>query len=216
MTDRLFKIFDLLTECNVFADIGCDHGYIAKAMLDKGKCKKAIISDISAKCLSKAENLLSRYISLGVAESVVSDGFENISGCDQALIAGMGGEEIVSIISTAKEQKKLPERLVVQPMKNCDKVRLCAVNAGYKVDYDKVFKSCGKYYNLIVFTFGKDNLTEEEIEFGRDNVRLLPCDFKQMISDTIEKLNAFKENEGVSENTKAELNRKIEKLKKYV
>ncbi len=216
MTERLSKIFELLAECEVFADIGCDHGYIAKAMLEKAKCKKVIISDISAKCLSKAENLLSRYIVLNMAESVVSDGFDNISGCDQALIAGMGGEEIVSIINRAKEQKKLPKRLVVQPMKNCDKVRLCAVNAGYKVDYDKVFKSGGKYYNLIVFTFGKDNLTDEEIQFGRDNVRLLPSDFKDMILDTIEKLSAFKNKNGISEATRVQLDEKIEKLKKYV
>lgn len=216
MTERLNKIFNVLTECEVFADIGCDHGYIAKAMLDSNKCKTAIISDISEKCLSKAEKLLSKYISVDRVKSVVSDGFENLSRCNQALIAGMGGEEIVNIIKRAREQNKLPERLVVQPMKNCDKVRLCAVKAGYKIDYDQVFYSGEKYYNLIVLSFGEDCLTDEEIEFGRDNVRLLPPDFKKMILYTIEKLRAFSENGEVAEKNKDELNKKIEKLKKYV
>ena len=62
MTDRLNKIFDSLAECEVFADVGCDHGYIAKAMLFSGKCKKVIVSDISAKCLNKAEELLNDFI----------------------------------------------------------------------------------------------------------------------------------------------------------
>ncbi|MBQ7348695.1 MAG: SAM-dependent methyltransferase, partial [Clostridia bacterium] len=145
MTDRLNKIFDKLIPCEVFADIGCDHGYIAKAMLDSGKCEKAIISDVSAKCLSKAENLLENYLKNGRAESVVSDGFNNLRKCNQALIAGMGGEEIAGIISAAKEQNKLPDRLIIQPMKNCDKARYCAVRAGYRIIYDRVFKSGKKY-----------------------------------------------------------------------
>lgn len=216
MTDRLKKIFNLLSDCEVFADIGCDHGYVAKEMLVSGKCKRVIVSDISAKCLKKAEQLLFNFIQDGRAESVVSDGFEKVKNCDQALIAGMGGEEIVSIITRAKELSVLPKRLVVQPMKNCDKVRLCALKVGYKIDYDKVFKSGDKYYNLIVLTFGSDSLTDEEIEFGRNNVQELPQDFVQMIKDSVLKLTAFRDADGVDEKVKNQLDEKIKKLKKYV
>ena len=61
MTNRLNQIFSVLPSCEVFADIGCDHGYVAKAMLDSGKCKKVIVSDISEKCLFKATTLLQFY-----------------------------------------------------------------------------------------------------------------------------------------------------------
>lgn len=215
MTDRLNKIFAVLKKCSVFADIGCDHGYIAKAMLDSGKCDKVIISDISEKCLSKARDLLGDYAAQNRVDSVVSDGFEKISACDQALIAGMGGEEITAIIESAKLQNKLPEKLVLQPMKNCDKVRLCAVNAGYKIESDKIFKSGGKFYNLIVLSFGKDALTEEEIAFGRDNVRDLPEDFKEMIAIEINKLNIAKQNPALSQNAREQIDEKLKKFIKY-
>lgn len=215
MTDRLNKIFTVLKKCSVFADIGCDHGYIAKAMLDSGKCDKVIISDISEKCLSKARDLLGDYAAQNRVDSVVSDGFEKISACDQALIAGMGGEEIMAIIESAKLQNKLPEKLVLQPMKNCDKVRLCAVNAGYKIESDKIFKSGGKFYNLIVLSFGKDALTEEEIAFGRDNVRDLPEDFKEMIAIEINKLNIAKQNPALSQNAREQIDEKLKKFIKY-
>ena len=48
MTDRLKKIFNLLSDCEVFADIGCDHGYVAKEMLVSGKCKRVIVSVLVA------------------------------------------------------------------------------------------------------------------------------------------------------------------------
>ena len=186
MTDRLTKIFNELCPCEVFADVGCDHGYIAKAMLDSGKAKKVVISDISKNCLIKAEELLSNDIACGRAESVVSDGFEKVSSCDLALIAGMGGEEIVGILQACKN---LPEKLVLQPMKNADKVRLCAVKLGYRIDKDFVFLSAGKFYELIVLSKGDDFLTEEEVEFGRTNLQIKPLAFKKMLENKIEKLN---------------------------
>ena len=216
MTDRLEKIFSTLKPCKVFADIGCDHGCIAKAMLDEKVCEKVIISDISEKCLKKAEVLLGDYIESGRAESVVSDGFNGLGWCDQALVAGMGGEEIVGIIESAKTQNKLPERLVLQPMKNCDKVRLCAVTAGYKVVSDKVFKSGGKFYNLIVLTFGNDSLTEEEIAFGRDNIKELPEDFREMMAVEVQRLENAKKNCGDNQSACAQIDEKLKKIEKYV
>ena len=174
MTDRLREIFSSLPGCNIFADVGCDHGYIAKAMLDSNKCNLAIVSDISAKCLQKAQTLLKDYVDLGRAESVVSDGLKKINSADLVLIAGMGGEEIVAILENAPF---LPERLVLQPMKNCDKVRVAVVNKGYRIEKDYCFSAEKKYYDLIVLTRGEDSLTEEEIEFGRTNILQRPRAF---------------------------------------
>ena len=62
MTKRINKLVDSLVSCKVFADIGCDHGYVSKEMLKQGKCERVVISDISEKCLKKAEDLLIDYI----------------------------------------------------------------------------------------------------------------------------------------------------------
>ena len=213
MTDRLNKIFSNIKECEIFADIGCDHGYIAKAMLDQKKCKKAIISDVSQKCLQKAEELLAPYIQSGCAQSVVSDGFDKVGYCDCALIAGMGGEEICSILSRANV---LPFSLILQPMKNSDKVRVLAVSLGYKIVSDRLFRSAGKYYDLIVLEKGADVLTSEEIEFGRDNIKTYNPDFVQMISIKIEKIKEYLKNTNLKEQTRVQLTGEMEKLIKYV
>lgn len=213
MTDRLERIFAIIPKCETFADIGCDHGYIAEAMLKSGKANRVIIADISAKCLKKAEQLLDESIKSGKAISVVSNGFESIPNCDVALIAGMGGEEICDIINSANN---LPETLILQPMKNCDKVRLCAVRLGYRVQRDFMFKSAGKFYDLMFLTRGKDSLSDEEIEFGRDNLVGQNQDFKEFLSIKISRLEGYLKSEKLSTVDRKDMLSLKEKFEKYV
>ena len=213
MTERLQIIFNAIPNCEVFADIGCDHGYIANAMMRSGKAQKVIISDISAKCLLKAEQLLGQFIKDGKAQSVVSNGFEKVGYCDVALIAGMGGEEICDIITNAKS---LPDKLVLQPMKNPDKVRVLAVNSGYKIQKDYMFKSSGKFYDFIILEKGQDFLTEEEIEFGRDNIKNKGQAFKEFLAQKISRLNSYLECQNLSDEDRQSMVKNKEKLEKYV
>lgn len=221
MTKRLEIIFSVLPECRVFADIGCDHGYISKMMAKSGKCEKIIYSDVSRDCLKKAERLLKAETECGKATGIVSDGFKNLPVCDCALIAGMGGEEIINILSAAEN---LPENLVLQPMKNCDKVRRYTAERGYRVVKDFVFKADGKFYDLIVIKKLEDALkdadkyalTEEEIEFGRDNVIFRGEDFKEKIAIEREKLKKYLSCDKISDDVRREMTEKIERLSKYV
>ena len=213
MTDRLNVIFSALPPCKTFADVGCDHGYIAKAMMDFKKCEQAIISDVSAKCLIKAETLLKEYISAGKVTAVVSDGFDKIASCDLALIAGMGGEEICLILTRAEN---LPKALALQPMKNCDKVRKVAVEKGYKIIKDFLFKSADKFYDFILLEKGEDFLTEEEIVFGRDNIKGENPAFIESLKIRAEKLSEYLNNGALKSAEREKLSLELERIKKYV
>lgn len=192
-TDRIDALIREVGKCEVFADIGCDHGYAAQRMLETGACERVIVSDVSEKCLKKAETLLSPYIAEGKAAAVASDGFESVPRCDVALIAGMGGEEIIGIIKRAVEGgKALPQRLVLQPMKNPDKVRRCVVENGYKIVRDYLFYVKDKYYIVINCERGADELTSEEAEFGRTNVKERSADFTRFINEELAKFKAVK------------------------
>ena len=69
MNGRIEELVSAIPYTNTFADVGCDHGYVAEAMLKSGKCKKAYVSDVSEKCLEKAKKLLAGFISAGSAEA---------------------------------------------------------------------------------------------------------------------------------------------------
>ncbi|MBQ2717588.1 MAG: SAM-dependent methyltransferase [Clostridia bacterium] len=169
ISKRLEKIFSYLTSCEYLADVGCDHGYIAKLALDSGIAKKVCISDISEKSLNKAINLLSDYGDEKVF-SVVSDGLELVPNTvDQVLIAGMGGEEIVKILSSSHF---LPKKLVLSPMKNGEKVRKLLIELGYEIVHDTIFSDGDKFYFLITADFGgKSVYTDMELEFGKESLK---------------------------------------------
>ena len=52
---RIDTLCSLLEKAEVFADIGCDHGYCTEYMLKNALCKHAIFSDVSRGSLEKAK-----------------------------------------------------------------------------------------------------------------------------------------------------------------
>ncbi len=167
MTARLAVVCSHLTKARVFADIGCDHGYCTEYMLANGLCERAYISDISAQSLKKAENLLKIHVESGRCIPVCADGLDGIGEpCDLVLIAGMGGEETVKILSRGN----IPLKFVLQPMKNSEKVRRYLVEHGAKIECDYTFAD-GKFYDLIAgYLGGGDFYNELEFRYGRGNL----------------------------------------------
>lgn len=184
MTDRLYKIFNELESCKLFGDVGCDHGYVTEKMLKDGKCENAVVSDISSGSLDKAKKLLLPFGNK--VTPVLADGIPKGYNFDEVLIAGMGGDEIIKILSSSTYKIPL---LVLQPMKRSDKVREYLISAGYKIICDYTFSS-GKFYDIIKAKEGVDALTEEEIKFGRDNLKDKPKAFMEYLTELNEKLHA--------------------------
>ncbi|MCH5142344.1 MAG: SAM-dependent methyltransferase [Clostridiales bacterium] len=165
--DRIDKLCAYLDPCESFADIGCDHGYCTRYMLENNLCKSAVISDISEKCLDKAKRLLSAYIAQNRVKAVCCNGLSQIDeNTGQVLIAGMGGEEIIAILKNSF----IPKSFVFQPMKNVRLVREYLISCGAEISTDEYFESGGKFYSVIK---GKKNglppeYTAVMLEFGKN------------------------------------------------
>lgn len=167
--DRINKLCAYLSPCKVFADVGCDHGYCTRYMLKNSLCEKAIISDISQKCLSKAQALLKNYISDGKCTPVLCSGLEKIDdNADLVLIAGMGGEEIIDIL----KKSFIPKSFVLQPMRNVRGVREYLLQSGAEITCDDVFESGGKYYFVICGkkSGNKNTYTQAQLMYGKGNL----------------------------------------------
>lgn len=191
MTKRLQTIFANLPACKSFADVGCDHGFIAKEMIESNKCLNVTVSDISADSLNKAKKLLKKYIDQGIAHAICTDGLNGINPTTECvLIAGMGGEEIIKIL---KASSFLPKTLVLQPMKNTDKVRKNLFELGYAIKKDYIFYDKDKYYNLLVCSFGDkcEKYSELEYVFGRDNLKTRSSDFLNYLQKELSTIEGY-------------------------
>lgn len=180
LSGRLETIVSALDETAVFADVGCDHGYCSREMLKRGKCRFAYLTDLSAESLKKADDLLKSEFA-GRYRALVANGLAGVPFADEVLIAGMGGEEMISILSAAPFS---PEKLILQPMKNAEKVRAYLIKHGYKPIIDYTFAD-GKFYDLIKAERGTCSYSEDELRFGRDNLLRRGEDFVRMIEGKI-------------------------------
>lgn len=167
--DRIKKLCAYLDPCKLFADVGCDHGYCARYMLQNKMCEKAFISDISPKSLSKAEELLKDYVQNGTCVPVCCNGLEDIEqSVDLVLIAGMGGKEIISILKNSF----IPERFVLQPMHNVREVREYLLDNNAEIIKDDVFLSERKYYFVLSGKRKgiKCEYTPSQLRFGKGDI----------------------------------------------
>ena len=166
--ERINKLCSYLFKCRTFADVACDHGYIAEYMLREGLCESAVISDISEKCLKKAETLLAEYISAGKCRAVCCDGLKEID-CDTdcVMIAGIGGEEIIKILS----EGFIPKSFVFQPMKNAQSLRKYLLENDCLIEKDDIFSDGKKYYFVIKGKKGGTQAyTQNQLLYGKDSL----------------------------------------------
>lgn len=175
---RLNKIYEMV-DCPVVADIGTDHGKLVGQLFVDDKIEKAYLTDISEKSLSKAKSLMQKLNCLDKSTFIVSDGFDNMHGINenyQAIIAGMGGEEIIKILSKNKNKKNI-ESFILQPQKNVVNLREYLINNGYKIEKDVAVQDGTQFYFIIKAVFGADILSYEELHFGRTNLQQYSQDF---------------------------------------
>lgn len=187
---RIDTLCSLLRPAKSFADVGCDHGYCTEYMLKNEFCERAIFSDVSKGSLAKAEKLLASYVEEGRAHGVLGNGFYGVpDSTEEVLIAGMGGSEIVLILSDAK-YGFLPERFVFQPMHDAEKLRRYILQNGGYIERDFTFKD-GKFYDVIVGGQRKTagqicvEYTDAEYEFGKENLSQMPEAFLERCNKQI-------------------------------
>lgn len=213
---RIDTLCSLLTKAKVFADVGCDHGYCTEYMLQKELCEKAIFSDVSKGSLAKAEKLLAPYVEEGRAIGVFGDGFYGVENTvDEVLIAGMGGSEIVSILSDEKHGF-MPKRFVFQPMHDAEKLRKYILSNGGYIERDYTFED-GKFYDVIVGGLADGQTTtsaytDAEYEFGRENLATMPEAFVKRTKKQIANIGKYLAQPNLQEESKQALVLRRERL----
>ena len=192
MTKRLKILFSFVKNCKVFADVGCDQGYITEAVLSSNKADFVVATDISPLSLEKCKTLLTGRFDKKYA-CYVADGLIGVPyKPDEVFVAGMGGKEIISVLSALDYS---PKRLILQPMKSTKELRKHLIDSGYGLEADFMFFSLGKHYDVIVadFELKSKPYSKDELEFGRDNLTGNK-DFQRFLDTRIAVLSKAREN----------------------
>ncbi len=156
LTPRLKAALELISynhkeRFNCILDIGCDHGKLSVALIERGITEKVIASDISSASLHKAEILAQ---SCGYEEKLITiccNGMEGLTEfqADCAVLLGMGGELIANILDAQVDYSHSLKRIITQPMRGEAELREYLYTHGYKIVAERIVFDAGRYYQLL-------------------------------------------------------------------
>ena len=151
LSKRMKAVASMVTPGGVLADVGTDHGYVPISLVQRKKIQKAIAMDVNIGPLQRAKEHITEYQLEEYIETRLSDGVQKLEAgeADSILIAGMGGELVIHIISEGMEVCRSVKELILQPQSELGKVRKFLREHNFEIiDEDMVIEE-GKYYPMM-------------------------------------------------------------------
>lgn len=164
---RLQLLADLVPRGARLADVGTDHGYVPVYLLQSGRIQSAVATDINALPLAHARRTAEEY-GVGNIAFRLGPGLETVAPheCDTILIAGMGGETILEILSAAPWALSSGYTLLLQPQTKVELLRrgLCAM--GGAILREHLVEDKGKLYVVLCAAAGAPRTLSDAEAFG--------------------------------------------------
>ena len=156
LSPRLKKIVDFVPKNSIVADIGTDHGYVPKHLVDEGISKRVIATDISKGSLQKTIDYIREENLEEDIQARLGDGLEPIKPfeVDTAIVAGMGGILITEILTRSMTTAKSINTLILQPMVGSVELRRFLHESGFMIVDEDLVREGDKYYEVIVAKCG--------------------------------------------------------------
>ncbi len=172
---RLFACADLVRKDAVVADIGTDHAMLPVYLVQNEICKKAIASDIAQKPYEGARTFVQEHNLTDKIDVRLGAGLEKIAPDDATdiVIAGMGGELIVSIIEAASWTKNEKYNFILQPMSKASILRSWLLTNGFSIESETAVTDSGRDYTIINSRYTGEKILPTEIEIYAG--KLVPC-----------------------------------------
>ena len=163
---RLSLVHDLYDTCDLAADIGTDHARLPAALLQRGRCCRMILTDISPDALENAHRELIHCGLSEKAELRLGDGLSPLSeSCDVISITGMGGQTIRSILLSGRDRLHNAS-LIVSAHTDWHLIRQTVMEIGYHLDREEPCFASGRYYLVLRARPGAEVLSDREIRLG--------------------------------------------------
>ena len=152
--ERLDCAIELLGGARVVADVGCDHGRLSCALIQRNLAQRCIATDISGPSLQKAERLICKIGAQNRIETRLGAGLSTLAPgeADAIAILGMGGTLIAQILDVDPPLMGAT-KCVLQPMRAAEDLRRWLFERNYPVVEDRVVFDAGRHYQ--VFSVGQ-------------------------------------------------------------
>lgn len=170
LSKRLMNVASFVSEGSNIADIGTDHGYVPIYLVKKNLVKNAFALDVRKGPLERAEVHIREEGLEDRIQTRLSDGMEKLQPgeADAIIIAGMGGELIVKILSEGRRLFPSIRELILSPQSELEKVRQYLQKNDFSIIKETMVLEDGKYYTIMKAVRG--SMKEQspiELKYGR-------------------------------------------------
>lgn len=160
LTPRLQLLADWVPQGAKLADIGTDHGFLPVWLDLQGRVVSAIASDLRKGPLERAKETGRTY----GAEHIdyrLGNGLEGVfpEEADVIVIAGMGGENIASILESAPWTADGDHTLLLSPHTKAEELRRFLMDHGYEIRKEALVYDRGTIYPVMEVVAGQMNLS---------------------------------------------------------
>lgn len=172
---RLDRVASMVKPCQTAIDIGTDHGYLALKLLTSGRAQRVIATDLRPLPIRQAQKTFAQaQITEGIS-FVISDGLLQVKENPQtAVIAGMGGDLAIKIMTQSLERFKIMQQIVIQVNSHLEKVRTFVSAHGFEIDAETIVEE-GFYYPILSIHY-TGTIVHLDSKTAYLGVRLNPCD----------------------------------------
>ncbi len=199
LSKRMEMLVSMVPVKTVLCDVGCDHGYVAIDLVEKGICTKVYAMDLREGPLAAAKEHIEEAKLSDHIETILSDGLQNLpedAKPDGMLAAGMGGALTIKILEEGAEKVNAMSYLILQPQSEIPDVRAWLDENGYKIcREDMVFEDGKFYFAMLAKKAGEEADSYEKLEKcfremwrqtdpARKAVKVIP----KQISDTLDEM----------------------------
>lgn len=151
LTPRLLKLAQTVPAGLRFTDIGTDHAYLPIWLLQQGKVKHAIATDLRAGPLDIARKNAQRF---GLSDQISFRLCDGLSGVkpeetDIVTIAGMGGETIAAILGASCWAGRGKHLFLLQPMSSIPELRSWLQGHHFSIQKESIAAEGRKLYVIM-------------------------------------------------------------------
>lgn len=197
LAERLLKVASLVPPSSSIADIGTDHGYIPIYLIQQKKIKKAVAADIHKGPLERAKVHIAEKqlqdkieVRLGSGLSVI-----NKYEVEGAVIAGMGGQMIQSILEHDNSIARTLRWFVLQPQSHVADLRIWLQKNKYQIEKEVLIQEKHQLYEAIYVVQGEmKEFSFLDAEIGVTKGRYEDLLFKHHLGKLIKKRNLMIQN----------------------
>ena len=148
---RLSMVASMVRRGSRVADIGTDHAYLPVHLVQAGISPGGIAADIRSGPLEAARRTVTEA---GLTDAIalrLGDGLAPVAAeeADDIVIAGMGGETIVEILSAADWVKDARLQLVLQPMTRAEELRRWLMTNGFVINEERLVRDGHRLYPVM-------------------------------------------------------------------